>query len=929
MIITLLALVPPQVLVPVQAAVDIRRSASHLETSDLNGDGVVDVSLLLQARPATGQRPELRVILSSGPGSYVEPARLTLGTSLFITDHVLTDYDGDGDTDAVALAIDGNTQRGALYSWRNRGDGTFEAPVLFAGGGSAPGGILGFTAGDLQGDGIDDVLLAVDDATGVRVDWLPGPTAPGSIAVPLLAGTGQPGVSMVLELADLDDDGNQDFAIGIGTNVLWATGDGLGGLALVPGGALTAPYPVRRIQPADQNDDGRTDLVLSTLESVIIWIPDPFWVPPLTGGHPPLIPVLQESFETCVVLGSAAGPTGPCIQLVARDARLIDVDDDGDQDLVYVAEARFDQFVVLESLGGGVYAVEAAQLSQIGFGEPITEVLGVDLDLDGTTEVLVADDSGTVDIAAQVAGSAGLDIRRSGSVVSRVDVSRGASVVDVDGDGLLDIAVEGSSVNRVVSFRQRADGAFGSGRTTLDELRDKAEINGAWIDLGADGVEDFISGVAVGPFRVPEARIFNGDGAGGFSVGDLIPAPSGIVDLDLMYGIDMDGDGDEDLAFLDQARGTFGWYEQSPAGDLTFRASSSPGPLFAYNSTRVAFGDFNADGWSDVATNARQPGAVGAESLLRVHLAIPGGGFASPQPLATYLFGNPAWTSTGLFAMDMNADGALDLVRSGVAFGHPDSTVEAFFGDGLGGFAPAATILVTSADPRAVADLDGDTFADVLGRSQPNASGGTSLFWFRGDGAGGFLDPERVASDGSEVLDAEVADIDEDGDLDLIVLYTESNQIDLIELKALGDIGVPYCAGAVPNSTGSVGALGASGSARVADGTMELTATLLPPGVFGLLFTGTAPLSVPIANSIGTLCVGGQLGRFVQPGQIQSTGAAGAITLAVDPRALPAGGGVVSAAPGETRYFQVWHRDITTAGSQTSNLTAAVRVLMR
>ena len=91
--------------------------------------------------------------------------------------------------------------------------------------------------------------------------------------------------------------------------------------------------------------------------------------------------------------------------------------------------------------------------------------------------------------------------------------------------------------------------------------------------------------------------------------------------------------------------------------------------------------------------------------------------------------------------------------------------------------------------------------------------------------------------------------------------------------------------------------------------------------------TGNATQSTPIPNSIGRLCVGGDVARFVLPGQIQVSDVTGAMSLNVDLGSLPSGTGFSSAIPGPVQYFQAWHRDLT-GGAQTSNLTEGVAVLI-
>jgi hypothetical protein len=67
------------------------------------------------------------------------------------------------------------------------------------------------------------------------------------------------------------------------------------------------------------------------------------------------------------------------------------------------------------------------------------------------------------------------------------------------------------------------------------------------------------------------------------------------------------------------------------------------------------------------------------------------------------------------------------------------------------------------------------------------------------------------------------------------------------------------------------------------------------------------------------------VGRFVGPGQIQSSGTTGVIYLDLNLNAQPTPTGLVSVQPGETWNFQLWYRDAI-AGQTTSNFTDAVGV---
>lgn len=116
-------------------------------------------------------------------------------------------------------------------------------------------------------------------------------------------------------------------------------------------------------------------------------------------------------------------------------------------------------------------------------------------------------------------------------------------------------------------------------------------------------------------------------------------------------------------------------------------------------------------------------------------------------------------------------------------------------------------------------------------------------------------------------------------------------------------LGTNYCT-AVNNSTGGPGAMSATGSALVVDNDVTLAASGLPNNAFGFFLTSTTQgfIAGP-GGSVGNLCLGGSIGRYVGPGQIQSTGLTGAISLQISLTQVPTPTGFVSVAPGQTWNF--------------------------
>lgn len=139
-------------------------------------------------------------------------------------------------------------------------------------------------------------------------------------------------------------------------------------------------------------------------------------------------------------------------------------------------------------------------------------------------------------------------------------------------------------------------------------------------------------------------------------------------------------------------------------------------------------------------------------------------------------------------------------------------------------------------------------------------------------------------------------------------------------------IGDRYCSPAVPNSTGAPGVLIAVGSASVSQNNVELVGSSLPAGSFGLFLTSrTQGLVMNAGGSVGNLCLGGAIGRYIGPGQVQNSGSAGQIRLVLDLTRTPTPTGLEAIQAGETWSFTAWHRD-SIGGAATSNFTDAVAI---
>ncbi|MED5461572.1 MAG: FG-GAP-like repeat-containing protein, partial [Pseudomonadota bacterium] len=168
---------------------------------------------------------------------------------------------------------------------------------------------------------------------------------------------------------------------------------------------------------------------------------------------------------------------------------------------------------------------------------------------------------------------------------------------------------------------------------------------------------------------------------------------------------------------------------------------------------------------------------------------------------------NPSWTAadiatsadfaTHVYVADMDGDGDLDIVSAS----HYDDTIAWYENNGAADPTWAAADIATSADGAHdvhVADMDGDGDLDIISASVHD----DTIAWYENDGA---ANPSWAAADIATSADGafgvHVADMDGDGDLDIVsasvnddtIAWYESNAAD-VNLTTDAKAGVDYTA---------------------------------------------------------------------------------------------------------------------------------------
>jgi FG-GAP-like repeat len=317
-------------------------------------------------------------------------------------------------------------------------------------------------------------------------------------------------------------------------------------------------------------------------------------------------------------------------------------------------------------------------------------------------------------------------------------------VHDLDGDGFPEIIASGNHTDELPAFSlfaNRGDGTFADERLIAGSFGERLEDAG---DVNGDGVPDLIAanywanGISIYAGRPSlqfDGPVFLDTATHG--------GPSRITDYDR--------DGIPDLVSLSFGSG-------NPVRVHLFRGNHN-GTL-APKITTV----------TDLA-NGVSPSTRLINGMLEMLVAEHSGHlallrFGAGTVAVTRIEAGPGIDLNSVFA-DVNGDGVADIVDTNDSESGPDEPVFITLATADGGFLQRRPIgrprhLGFAALLRA-GDLDGDGRVDLL----VGDFRATSLYFYRGDGAGGF--DEGVAIDaGGEVNDFTLADVNADGAIDIV-----------------------------------------------------------------------------------------------------------------------------------------------------------------
>ncbi len=705
----------------------------NLLSADFDSDGDLDMMAYITS---IGQ---CSVLLNNGNGSNFSSQILSpnIGVNSILLGLKPGDYDSDGDPDVLVR----NTMTGTLTVWVNDHSGGFTSGGIVA----APGSNLAAVgAADLNGDNDLD-LVAVYDNT-VQVFFGGGGTTFGGANTYAFPSVGDAAGGNSVTLADFDGDGSIDIAAGgkLKNFVTLLKNNGTGSFNR----ALTTSVasPSGPLAYGDFDGDGDIDLVMpsqgNTMFSLLLNV-----TPPVLTATTPINGTqnvaqntsIQTTFNVAMTTATASGG------------------------VVKV-------FGSLSGLSAGAYSTTSTATGLFQPTEPFKpgEFVSVSV-TNAQSSQFPFTTRATVFSFRALAGAAPATF----AIDNTLDVGtqpQSVAAGDFNGDGAVDYAVVNNGSDNISIFYNLNDGTggFDPAITLITPNKPEAIIA---VDMNNDGKLDLVTTHRASALGL--VVVFSNLGASFSQISSTLVNGQG---AETLVAADFDGDGDMDIAVASSASSQISILYNNGAGGFPMGNIASFTTSEAIKDIDVA--DLDLDGDMDIV-------AAGVNNLLLFINSTPGTNSGSNSaawlPIAPILTGLP--THNALVCADFNGDGKPDIAIAG-------TNSIAFFQNQGGTALP--TLAGTANVPNnsnirdmIVGDFNGDGNLDIA-TANKNSDAVSVLL---NNGGVSFTNSfTSTLTTGAKTRALATADLDGDGDLDIIAVNESLNTSTILLNKSAAPI---------------------------------------------------------------------------------------------------------------------------------------------
>jgi len=722
-----------------------------VQAADLDGDGDPDV---VGAGPLAIWWWE-----NEGGGEFSQKRVIRTDTETYVSVHA-ADLDGDGDADVVA-----GSDRGEIVCYANYA-GVFSVQQVIAGDAKGPTTVH---TGDLDGDGDPDLLAASEagiawyenDGTFAVRRTLTTANATVSDRGPV------PLRSSSIHVADLDGDGDTDVLSAFESGVVWYENSALG---FSPARAVARrPDPALSVHAADLDSDGDLDMLYAS-RGATAWYRnlsdrnddhgDDLHLATTVTVLPAFLHGVLESPEDRDVFRmitgegrlriTSNGPTDTFGSLQDAGGRQLDANDDDAPNSnfeVKAAVAAGPQYVEVRSARGstGAYTVMIEFVAGDDHGDSrdvATPLPTLSRSVRGGLEHTNDRDVFQIDVP-----DGGIfTVRSSGSASRSIVLTDADGVVLATADDVIRADVADGTYYIEVRSAGGTVGEYSLSLSFVSRAARNVSFEAVEVHHWFDTVEDFLDVADLDGDGDPDlvyARHWHENQNGSFPRSSQRYGPGSPV-----HGLaDLDNDGDTDLLWsgghLTAHPVTFlGWHRNLGGGTFASQVVIVEHPLLGSNPFHAV--DLDVDIDPDIA------------------FWLPGGyrwvehDGAGRFSSARFLIDNPDDTIRG--AADLDGDGDPDLLAQRRGWwGWYEN-------DGAPPFSAPRVVDETNLRSAQAADLDRDGDPDLL------ATIDQGIVWYENEGGGDYAAQRLITAARDYRFRVRAADVDGDHDLDIVSL---------------------------------------------------------------------------------------------------------------------------------------------------------------